>query len=335
MLEELAGLVLERPFTVDNPYLLLTKAEVVRRAVENHARDLIQHSCSCAHTHRQRSHAWHCGCCSQCIDRRLAVIAAGAAAFDPESDYVVPVLTGARADERDQTMASSYVRHAFELAKMSPEEMAERFNGEISRAARPFSNPTQAASDLIDMHQRHGRAVRAAIADGVATQALRLVDGELAPTSLLGLTVAHRHLQTSWTSIAGRIGDILARGLPSACYSEKPRNEPHFQEVCDGLLRAADEKLVREYPYLRWASRMTKPDWSNEDHLLWVELKYVRTSRDVRQIGEDIAADITKYGDSGRRVLFVVYDPSGHILDTDAFARAIMRHEGNMVRIVR
>nr|WP_294515994.1 7-cyano-7-deazaguanine synthase [uncultured Rhodopila sp.] len=334
-LEELAGRVLGRPFAVDNPFILLNKTEVVQTAIRSGASDLIQYSCSCAHTHRQRANAWHCGCCSQCIDRRLAIIAAGATALDPESDYLVPVLTGPREDVRDQTMAANYVRHAFELANMSHDQMAETFNGEIARAARAFPNPTRAAEDLIDMHRRHGMAIRKAIADGVATQSLRLFDGELASTSLLGLTIAQKHLQAPWTTLAERIGNILSRGIPIDCHSIKPKNEQQLQEICDGMLVAADEKLVREYPFLRWASRMTKPDWSDEEHLLWVELKYVRTSSDVRKSGEEIAADITKYGDNGRRVLFVVYDPSAHVLDPDGFTGSITRHAGNMVRIIR
>lgn len=335
MLEELSALVLGRPFAVDNPYFLLTKTDVVQRAIAAGAGDLIQYSCSCAHTHMQRANAWHCGCCSQCIDRRLAVIAAGATAFDPEQDYRVDVLTGSREDARDQTLACNYVRHASELARMSPEEMAERFNGEISRAVRSFPNTRQAAEDLIDLHQRHGLAVKKALADAVAMNSMRLLDGELAATSLLGLTVARKHLQTSWTVYAERIADILARGIPSACHSEKPKNEPHLQEICDGLLRAAEENLTREYPFLRWGSRMTKPDWSDDSLGLWVELKYIRSSADVRKTGEGIAADITKYGDNDRRTLFVVYDPAGHITDQDAFRASILRHEGNMVEIVR
>jgi hypothetical protein len=335
MLQELSTLVTERPFVVENPYILMTKADVVQMVVRHGAGDLIQHSCSCTRTHAQHGVGWHCGCCSQCIDRRLAMIASGCTGYDPETDYRVPVLTGARDSDTDQTMAFSYVRHAHELSRMSHEQVAERFNTEVSRAARAFPNPTQAAHDLIDMHLRHGQAVRQAIAASVSAHSMELLDGELAPTSLLGLTINRQHLQVSWKRLAERIGDILERGLPLACQSHRPRNEPHLQEICDGLLKGADEKLVREYPYLRWASRMTKPDWSDEAALLWIELKYIRASSDVRKAGEEIAADITKYGDNARRTLFAVYDPSGFVTDQQAFASDICRHAGNLARVIR
>jgi hypothetical protein len=196
MLHELSTLVTGRPFIVENPYIMMTKVDVIQRVVRHGGADLIKHSCSCSRTYAQRTVGWHCGCCSQCIDRRLAIIGSEAEEYDPEPDYRVPVLTGDRTLEADRTMAFSYVRHAHELSQMSPEQMAERFNTEISRAARAFSDPTQAARDLIDMHIRHGRSVRQVITTTLKVHAVDLLDGNLAPTSLLGLTVARQHLQT-------------------------------------------------------------------------------------------------------------------------------------------
>ncbi|MDE2375316.1 MAG: hypothetical protein KGL96_13895 [Hyphomicrobiales bacterium] len=84
---------------------------------------------------------------------------------------------------------------------------------------------------------------------------------------------------------------------------------------------------------MRWASRLTKPDWSGPS--LWVELKFIRSSADVRRATEDIAADITKYGDNDRQTLFLIYDPHHQIADGDGFANDIERHEGNLAKIVR
>ena len=79
----------------------------------------------------------------------------------------------------------------------------------------------------------------------------------------------------------------------------------------------------------------TKPDWSDEVLGLWVEAKYVRTKKDIVPISEAIAADITKYGDNERRVLYVIYDPHHLILDEQAFSTHILRRDGMMVRFVR
>jgi len=80
---------------------------------------------------------------------------------------------------------------------------------------------------------------------------------------------------------------------------------------------------------------MTKPDWSDENAAVWVELKYIRTSSDVRKATEEIAADITKYGDNGRRTLFAIYDPDRRIAEDAAFVSDIQRHDGTLARIIR
>jgi len=56
---------------------------------------------------------------------------------------------------------------------------------------------------------------------------------------------------------------------------------------------------------------------------VWIELKYVRKQYGLRKITEDIAADITKYGDNVRRTLFLIYDPDHLVTDEEAFAAPI------------
>jgi hypothetical protein len=123
--------------------------------------------------------------------------------------------------------------------------------------------------------------------------------------------------------------------VPTACKSHKPKNEPHLQEICDGILKGHNGRLVREFPFMRWGSSLTKPDWSAEELHFWVELKYVRKKEDVRQIGGAIAEDITKYGDNQRNVLYVVYDPKHLVTDERDFAEPILKRPTMQVRFVR
>jgi hypothetical protein len=117
--------------------------------------------------------------------------------------------------------------------------------------------------------------------------------------------------------------------------TQKPKDEPRLQEVCDSILVGSGENLVREFPFVRWSSSMTKPDWSDEGTKVWVELKYVRKRSDLRAITEAIAADVTKYGDNGRRTLFVVYDPGHLIPDDRLFAEHVESRADMMMRIIR
>src|SRR5271156_5509676 len=98
----------------------------------------------------------HCGSCSQCIDRRFAIVGAGLQAQDPETDYEIDVFTGPREDGPEKSMAVDYTRHALELSQRTEGELAARFNMELSRAARYEPKRSEAVGQLLAMHKRHG-----------------------------------------------------------------------------------------------------------------------------------------------------------------------------------
>lgn len=330
------GQVVGRPLVVDNPFLGRTKEEVVTCVASNGAAALIGRTCSCAHMgHFQAKAQQHCGTCSQCIDRRVAVLAAGLADHDPETDYVSDVFAGPRKPGQEQNMGVDFVHHALALYRMSDNEIATKFNTELSRAARPTSNRTATIKIFVDLHRRHAAAVHRVLVDQLQRASSNQLTGQLDPTSLLAKVALNEHLKPSWRRYCERIGDVLEAGLPRACRSEKPKTEPRLQEIGDGILAGAGEDLVREFPFLRWSSSMTKPDWSDESAKVWVELKYVRKKAGIKEITEAIAADITKYGDNARRTLFVVYDPGHHIADDRTFAGPVESRPDMMMRIIR
>jgi 7-cyano-7-deazaguanine synthase in queuosine biosynthesis len=328
-------LVLDRQFTVDNPFIFKTKTEIVSLIAKNGGGHLIGLTCSCSHQMFVPKTQLHCGACSQCIDRRIAALGAGAAAQDPETDYRADVFTGARADGYDRNMGINYVRHGMELCRASHEQLAVQFNLEISRAIRPFPNPRAAAEKFIKMHERHGQIVSSVLKEQLKAHLDDVAECRLPESSLLAMFAGQQHKQSLWKLYADRIASLLADGLPRACTSEDPKNEPRLQELCDAILAGNGSLLIREYPLLRWGSVGTKPDWSAEEFGLWVEMKYVRTKKDILPISEAIAADITKYGDSGNRVLYAIYDPHHLIVDETTFSMHILRRENMMVRFVR
>jgi hypothetical protein len=336
LLSELCSLVVERELTIDNPFLFKTKAEVVSIIGERGASKLIQHTSSCAHTGFFSSKTqWHCGTCSQCIDRRIAIIAAGQTANDSEIDYVSDVFLGDRKEGYERNIAVDYVRHAFELQRMNEAELAQAFNLELSRASRFFPNRREVVEKFIELHKRHGSIACSVIQQQLSINSSKLLNGELSNSSMLGLIAGQKHLTSSWNRLADRIADILKAGVPIACQDIKPQNEPHLQQICDALLRAEESKLIREFPFMKWSGSSTKPDWSSEDFNLWVELKYVRQKKDILGITEAIAADITKYGDNNKRVLYAVYDPNHHIIDEHTFSSPILARPTMQVAFIR
>jgi hypothetical protein len=177
---------------VENPFIWRTKTEVVRSIVDAGCGQLIKHTVSCSRSYDITRLHTHCGCCSQCIDRRFGIIAAGAAELDPVEMYKIELLTGARERPNDQTMAESYVRTALELRDIDERAFFDRFSGETSRVCSGF--PTQKSDDVarrvLSLHQRHGQVVGDVLTNAVKDHSAELVSGSLVPSSVLVMAVA-------------------------------------------------------------------------------------------------------------------------------------------------
>ena len=192
LLSEFYSQVLEREFLVDNPYIFLTKTDVVNNIAKFGATRLIQHTCSCAHTgHFQSASQWHCGTCSQCIDRRVAIIAGNLSEYDPESDYLSDVFLGSRKPGYEQSMAVHYARHGLELSRMSEEEFANSFSLELSRATYAFEKRRDAVQRFIEMHKRHGETVRSILQQQIELNAATILSGEVSSQSLIGVRATY------------------------------------------------------------------------------------------------------------------------------------------------
>src|SRR5262249_17894375 len=151
--------------------------------------ELIKYTVSCSRTHEMTKLYTHCGCCSQCLDRRFAILAADAGEHDPEEMYKVALLTGERGKPYDQTMAGSYVRTALELRDMSELSFFGRFSGETVRVCLGFPSlkSDDVACQVFDLHQRHVHAIWNVLK--AAVEKPELVKRSLPSSSMLMMTV--------------------------------------------------------------------------------------------------------------------------------------------------
>jgi hypothetical protein len=159
-----------KPLRADNPFFWRTKTEVVETIARLGMRDQIAHTRSCADVHNQTRQYVHCGRCSQCIDRRFAVLACGLEAFDPEEAYRVDLMTGVRAAVQDKEVALSYLRLAFGYEVATPVELEQRFPA-VLRAVEYLNEPSNTAMTLIaDLLRRHGASVTGVMRRTMANQ---------------------------------------------------------------------------------------------------------------------------------------------------------------------
>jgi hypothetical protein len=120
---------------VQNPFLWNTKSELLRAICEHGCAELIRQSVSCARVREMTVMQPHCGVCSQCVDRRFGVLAAGLEAHDPETLYRLDLLVGSLPPGEPRTMVEAYVRTASEIERLNDAAFFARF-GEVSRALR-------------------------------------------------------------------------------------------------------------------------------------------------------------------------------------------------------
>lgn len=162
--QTILSLVAGEPFKVDNPFFWKTKAEIVESILKAGCQDMIADSRSCAHTWEMPKGRTHCGGCSQCIDRRYAIIASGAEQYDPLDAYAVDVFTQNRNKDADKILAAAYLERANQVRDMTDlAEFVSRFS-EVTRAFRALDvSPTQAAEKIFGLYRRHGAEVSSAM----------------------------------------------------------------------------------------------------------------------------------------------------------------------------
>jgi hypothetical protein len=146
-------------FVVENPFLWDTKGDVVRRIAAAGCADLIGLSTSCGRTWSSTREQPHCGVCSQCIDRRFAVLSAGQVSHDPPPGYAVDLLRGEFESGQPRTMLTAYLDLVDRVERMGEAEFFCHF-GEAARAL-PYLDlpPRVAASRVYELYRKHARDV--------------------------------------------------------------------------------------------------------------------------------------------------------------------------------
>ena len=181
-----------KPIEVDNPFIWKTKGDVVRSIVDHGCGGLIKHTVSCTRVYDITKLHTHCGCCSQCLDRRFAILGASAAEHDPVEMYKVELLAGPRDRANDQTMAESYVRTALELRGIGELAFFGRFSGETARVLPCFPSlrADEVGRRVFDLYQRHAQAIGDVLQSAVEGHSAQLVSRSLPSSSLLMMTVS-------------------------------------------------------------------------------------------------------------------------------------------------
>lgn len=162
--QELVSLIAGEPFAIETPFLWKTKAEVVDVIVKGGCPEMIAASMTCTHTWEMSNQHTHCGVCSQCIDRRFAMVAAQADGFDPVGAYKTDIFTQSRDQGEDKILMAAYLERANQVDRLADaNDFIARYS-EVSRVLRYLdNNPARAAQKVFELYKRHAREVIGAL----------------------------------------------------------------------------------------------------------------------------------------------------------------------------
>jgi hypothetical protein len=172
-------------FTVENGFLWKTKSDVVRSIVDAQCGNLIEASTSCTHSWTWTRQKTHCGACTQCVDRRFAVLSAGAEAFDPGDRYKLDLLLSPRPKDEDRRLIACYVETMRMVGQMSQADFKEHFGG-IFRVARQLPGTVDDnIRRVFELYRRHGREVTSVLAAALSTHRDKIINRTLPANCLL------------------------------------------------------------------------------------------------------------------------------------------------------
>jgi hypothetical protein len=244
----LLSALVQQPFTVQNPFIWKTKSDIVRLIAEHGCAELISHTVSCARVREMTVLHTHCGVCSQCLDRRFAVLAAGLEAHDSEEMYKVDLLVGARPPGEARTMVESCVRMASEIDRMNDLAFFSRF-GEASRAVRFLpEGANEVGRKIYELYKRHATEVCEVVDNGIRQCASALRAHTLPASCLLVLALPRREEAETFVS-SQPIKDLAQREFEDEV--EESRLRPEIRIAFDEEKR---QVIFGSWPPLTGAS---------------------------------------------------------------------------------
>lgn len=317
-----------------NPFWDKTKADIFTLIDHKKGTNLISSAVSCSRTIKRLGTATHCGCCFQCIDRRIAAYAAGLQAVDNAGIYSSDIFLNKIESAETRTTALDYVRQAVDFSNSIEDSFVIDWLNELSEVS-PFvgMDEDSAIETTWQLCRRHGEQVVSGISD-----ARRELDDLRIPSvegSLLRLVSDRRHLNEPSKELAKLIAARLKKAIPIAFHSRLPAREQELNDQINAILADESTNYRREFPVCKFALASVIPDHELPNLDLLIEAKYIRKGTPPSKVSGGIAEDVTKYPDSSY-ILFVVYDPHRAIRDDDSFRQDIEAKRSRcLVAIVR
>lgn len=338
LLQDFFSLVHGSKVQIETPFLFKTKSDIFRELSAHNRENLIPSAVSCSKTFLNRKQATHCGGCFQCVDRRLASYAAELEKVDESGIYNHDLITEP-SNAEEKTCLVDYIRQARLFAESTLDSFSYDYLNELADLGEPVSRlcPTldeeTAITKIWELCKRHGLEVNKALK---RIQGLYEEPYQKRPSdSLLAVMADQSYLKEPTFRLIETICSQLNNAIPTFFKHNLPKDEQDLNDKIQSAIEGSREDYEREHPGIRFALATAVPDHSIIGKDLVIETKYLRKNTTPSKATEAIAADITKYGSSNCKILFVVYDPNRMISDDARFSSDFENTGKCVVRIFR
>lgn len=205
--------------------------------------------------------------------------------------------------------------------------------GHIRLGTIPKTKPWKQLFTEFEQPSIDTAAIAASVATGAESQ-LNNLRGDLR------MICVGSHARDPRFQYVERLRGLLITGLRPAFQTVEAKNERHVQDVAEALLKVARETLAREVPMLPFATVATKPDFSDSPSgasapPLFVEFKYVKERKQLNKVITEVTSRMEIYRKQGAWSLFIVYDPTGVIVDDNKFLAAYADDQTVWIGIAR
>jgi 7-cyano-7-deazaguanine synthase in queuosine biosynthesis len=336
LIQRLFSNIEESPIEIINPYLWLTKTDVLQKLKQFNGKDLLSSSVSCSQTLQNVAQATHCGGCFQCIDRRFAAYATELNEMDHSGLYALNFVLDEIESGEVRTTLIDYVRQARNFSIWNTDHFYKERLNELTDLVDYVDGQHEDDEIKIErvwqLCRRHGNQVLSAI------KRMQIIHDDpytkISQNSFLDLVNQREYLKEPVRLLIEKIYNRLNTAIPILFQKNSPRDEPDLNDKIEGILSGDKVEFEREHPAISFATTKAIPDHSYKEHDLLIEAKYIRKNTPPSKVTEGIAADLTKYPEECHK-LFIVYDPNREIHDDVRFKEDFERKGNCTISIIR
>lgn len=113
-----------------------------------------------------------------------------------------------------------------------------------------------------------------------------------------------------------------------------PENEKNVQDNLETFLDVKEYDFLREKENIDFSKKVFIPDFTQKKLSIAIEVKFLDKKDKVKQIVEEMSADIKPYSKKWKNILFLVYDKGGNIRDVDAFVKDFIQDGEIIIRCI-